>query len=249
MGPEILKISDVYKQFDTHVVLRGVTLTVHRGEVVAVIGPSGSGKSTLLRCVNGLERIDSGDIWVSGDHITSAGADMPRIRRKIGMVFQHFNLFPHMSVVRNVAVGPMTVLRKPRAEAYELARRLLDRVGLAGKENAAPYQLSGGQQQRVAIARALAMDPSLILFDEPTSALDPELVNEVLLTMRELARQGMTMIVVTHEISFAEQVASRVVMFDEGKIVEDGTPREVLKYPRQERTQTFLKQLEHVIEP
>ena len=249
MAPEYFRVTDVHKHFGANEVLRGVTLTVHRGEVVAVIGPSGSGKSTLLRCVNGLERIDSGDIWVSGDHITSAGADLPRIRRKIGMVFQHFNLFPHMSVIRNVAVGPMTVLRKSRSEAYELARRLLDRVGLAGKEEASPYQLSGGQQQRVAIARALAMEPSLILFDEPTSALDPELVNEVLLAMRELARQGMTMIVVTHEISFAEQVASRVVMFDRGTIVEDGTPREILKNPRQERTRTFLKKLEHVIEP
>jgi len=249
MTPDMLRISDVHKRFGTHEVLCGVTLTVRRGEVIAIIGPSGSGKSTLLRCVNGLERIESGGIWVAENSVTDAAADLPRIRRKIGMVFQHFNLFPHMSVIRNVAVGPMVVLRKPRSEAYELARGLLDRVGLAGKEEATPYQLSGGQQQRVAIARALAMEPSVILFDEPTSALDPELVNEVLLVMRHLAKQGMTMIVVTHEISFAEQAASRVVMFDRGKIVEEGTPRQVLRQPRQERTQVFLRQLEHTVDP
>jgi len=249
MTPDMLRISDVHKRFGTHEVLCGVTLTVRRGEVIAIIGPSGSGKSTLLRCINGLERIDSGDIWVDGNSVVDAAADLPRIRRKIGMVFQHFNLFPHMSVIRNVAVGPMVVLRKPRSEAYELARGLLDRVGLTGKEEATPYQLSGGQQQRVAIARALAMEPSVILFDEPTSALDPELVNEVLLVMRHLAKQGMTMIVVTHEISFAEQAASRVVMFDRGNIVEEGTPRQVLQQPRQERTEVFLRQLEHTVDP
>jgi ABC-type polar amino acid transport system ATPase subunit len=246
---EVLRIKGVHKRFGVHEVLQGVTLTVSRGEVIAIIGPSGSGKSTLLRCINGLEQVDAGEIWMAEDRVTGAARDLPRIRRKIGMVFQHFNLFPHMNVIKNVAVGPMVVLRKPRAEAYELAKRLLDRVGLGGKEEAAPYHLSGGQQQRVAIARALAMEPSLILFDEPTSALDPELVNEVLLVMRDLAKQGMTMIVVTHEISFAEQAASRLVMFDRGIIVEEGSPREVLERPRRERTRIFLKQLEHVIEP
>lgn len=245
---EILRIRDVYKRFGPIEVLRGVTLAVSRAEVVAIIGPSGSGKSTLLRCINGLERIDSGELWVAGTSVNDATADLPRIRRKIGMVFQHFNLFPHMSVLRNVAVGPLVVLHKPRAEAYELAKEQLQRVGLASKETAMPYQLSGGQQQRVAIARALAMEPSLILFDEPTSALDPELVNEVLLVMRRLASQGMTMLVVTHEISFAEQAASRVVMFDEGKIVEEGPPDQVLRTPCRERTRTFLRQLVHASE-
>lgn len=249
MAADIVRVNDVYKRFGDNQVLCGVTLTVRRGEVIAIIGPSGSGKSTLLRCINGLERVDSGEIWVVESSVTDAAANLPRIRRKIGMVFQHFNLFPHMSVIRNVAVGPTVVLGKPRSEAYEGARSLLDRVGLAGKEAATPYQLSGGQQQRVAIARALAMEPAVILFDEPTSALDPELVNEVLLVMRHLARQGMTMIVVTHEISFAEQAASRVVMFDRGKIVEEGTPQQVLRQPRQERTQVFLRQLEHTVEP
>lgn len=243
---EIVHISNVCKRFGPLEVLRGVTLTVGRGEVVAIIGPSGSGKSTLLRCINGLERIDAGEIWVAGEAIGGRKADLPKIRRKIGMVFQHFNLFPHMSVLRNVAVGPLIVLNRPRSEAYDRARKLLERVGLAGKEDAMPYQLSGGQQQRVAIARALAMDPAVILFDEPTSALDPELVNEVLRVMRRLAAQGMTMIVVTHEIAFAEQAASRMVMFDEGTIIEEGAPSQVLRDPCHERTRTFLKQLEHV---
>jgi polar amino acid transport system ATP-binding protein len=249
VATEIVRVEDVYKSYARLQVLCGVSLRVNRGEVVAVIGASGSGKSTLLRCINGLERIDSGQIWVDGDRVDHSGADLPRIRRKIGMVFQHFNLFPHMSVIRNVAVGPMVVLGKPRTEAYELARRQLERVGLAGREDSRPYQLSGGQQQRVAIARALAMEPALLLFDEPTSALDPELVNEVLLVMRQLAIQGMTMIVVTHEISFAEQAASRVVMFDKGTIIEDGDPQQVLKNPSHERTRVFLRQIEHVIEP
>jgi polar amino acid transport system ATP-binding protein len=247
-GPAVVRLTAVEKRFGALKVLRGVTLTVPKGQVVAVIGPSGSGKSTMLRCINGLEQVDAGEIWVEGERVTGATAELPRLRRKIGMVFQHFNLFPHMSVIHNVAIGPIMVLRIPKREAYDLARRLLARVGLSDKADAAPYQLSGGQQQRVAIARALAMEPSLMLFDEPTSALDPELVNEVLRVMRELAHQGMTMIVVTHELSFAEHAASRLVMFDRGQIIEDGTPADVLRSPRHERTQAFLRELEHDIE-
>jgi polar amino acid transport system ATP-binding protein len=245
----LLRIQDVHKRFGDLEVLRGVSLTVGRAEVIAIIGPSGSGKSTLLRCVNGLERVDAGEIWLGGESVTARGAGLPQLRRKIGMVFQHFNLFPHMTVLQNVAVGPMVVLRKPREEAYALARRLLDRVGLADKAASRPYQLSGGQQQRVAIARALAMDPVLMLFDEPTSALDPELVNEVLLVMRELAKQGMTMLVVTHELAFAESASTRLLMFDRGTILEEGPPAQVLHAPAHARTQTFLRQLEHTAQP
>jgi ABC-type polar amino acid transport system ATPase subunit len=243
----VLRLVNVEKKFGQLEVLQGVSLSVPRGQVIAVIGPSGSGKSTLLRCINGLEPIDSGEIWVEDEAVVDGAANLPRLRRKIGMVFQHFNLFPHMSVVQNVAIGPMVVLRKPRHEAHELAKAILRRVGLSDKTEARPYSLSGGQQQRVAIARALAMEPSLMLFDEPTSALDPELVNEVLIVMRELAKQKMTMIVVTHEVTFAESAASRLLMFDKGRIIEDGSPAQVLRSPQHERTRTFLRQLEHVV--
>lgn len=248
MAEELVRVRDVHKRFGDLEVLRGVSLSVERAEVIAIIGPSGSGKSTLLRCINGLERVDSGEIWVGRESLTAPGASLPRLRRRIGMVFQQFNLFPHMTVLQNVAIGPIVVQRKHREEAYALATRLLDRVGLSDKATSRPFQLSGGQQQRVAIARALAMDPALMLFDEPTSALDPELVNEVLLVMRELARQGMTMIVVTHELSFAENASSRLLMFDHGVILEEGPPDQVLRAPVHERTRSFLRQLEHAVE-
>ncbi|MEW1865323.1 amino acid ABC transporter ATP-binding protein [Streptomyces sp. NBC_00669] len=240
----------VRKRFGHQEVLRGIDLEVGTGEVVVLLGPSGSGKSTLLRCVNYLEQIDAGSIHVdgrligfrqSGSRVTHLRPrEVTRQRRDIGMVFQHFNLFPHQTVLANVMEAPVGVLRVPKAEARETALRLLDQVGLADRAGAYPRQLSGGQQQRVAIARALAMRPKLMLFDEPTSALDPELVGEVLATMRTLAEEGLTMLVVTHEIAFAKEVADRVVFMDDGQVVESGPPRQVLDNPAQARTQAFL---------
>ncbi|MER5265165.1 amino acid ABC transporter ATP-binding protein [Actinosynnema sp. NPDC002837] len=231
-------------------VLRDFNLTVAAGQVVCLLGPSGAGKSTFLRCVNHLETIDAGRIWVDGEPVgfTARGGklfelrerEVARQRRGVGMVFQRFNLFPHRTAVENVAEGPVHVLRTPRKAAVDEARALLDRVGLADKADSYPHQLSGGQQQRVAIARALAMRPKLMLFDEPTSALDPELVGEVLDVMADLARDGMTMIVVTHEIGFARQVADSVVFMVDGAVVETGPPGQVLDNPRQQRTQQFL---------
>ena len=244
---------DIHKSFGRVEVLRGVDLTVQPGEVACVIGPSGSGKSTFLRCINHLERIDSGRMRVDGDLIgyREAGgklhelreSEVARQRREIGMVFQRFNLFPHMTAAQNVMEAPRTVRREPRGAARERACALLDQVGLAAKYDAYPAQLSGGQQQRVAIARALAMNPRLMLFDEPTSALDPELVGEVLDVMRALARDGMTMVVVTHEMGFAREVGDKLVFMDEGRVVEAGHPREVLAHPRHERTQAFLSKV------
>ncbi|HYF52737.1 MAG TPA: amino acid ABC transporter ATP-binding protein [Salinarimonas sp.] len=241
---------EVVKVFGSLRALDGVSLDVARGEVVCVIGPSGSGKSTFLRCINQLERPDAGAIWVDGELVgfrrvgdalhELSDAELARQRLRSGMVFQRFNLFGHLSALQNVIEGPVTVLRRPRREAVEEAMALLDRVGLSDKRDAYPIELSGGQQQRVAIARALAMKPSLMLFDEPTSALDPELVGDVLAVMRDLARSGMTMIVVTHELGFAREVANRVVFMDRGAVVETGTPEEVLVRPRQRRTQDFI---------
>ncbi|GAA5041104.1 polar amino acid transport system ATP-binding protein [Thermocatellispora tengchongensis] len=238
-----VEIRNLRKSFGTLEVLRGIDLTVDAGQVVCVIGPSGSGKSTLLRCVNLLEQPTSGQVFVDGVELTDPDVDIDAARRRLGMVFQQFNLFPHLTVLRNVTIAQQRVLGRGRAEAERIAREDLERVGLADKAGAYPGQLSGGQQQRVAIARALAMNPSLMLFDEPTSALDPELVGDVLTVMRKLAEDGMTMLVVTHEMAFAREVADRVVFMDQGVIVEEGPPGQVIGSPRQERTQTFLRRV------
>jgi general L-amino acid transport system ATP-binding protein len=239
----IVLAEKVHKSFGKLHVLRGVSLEVRRGEVLVIIGPSGSGKSTFLRCLNRLADPDSGRIVVAGFDMTSRRTDLPKARRQIGLVSQHFNLYPHMNVLQNVMEGPLTVLRMPRPEAERRALEIVDRVGLADKVKAHPRQLSGGQQQRVAIARALAMEPAVMLFDEPTSALDPELTGEVLDVMKKLADSGMTMIVVSHEMHFAYRVANRVVMFDDGVIVESGAPAEIFTKAREERTRRFLNQL------
>ncbi len=244
-GEPILHLEGVHKSFGKLHVLRGVDMTITRGQVVCVLGPSGSGKSTLLRCVNLLEPPEAGRIALEGKDITGGAPDdedggIDSVRRRIGMVFQQFNLFPHMTALENVTLGPTRVLGRPASEVDPEARALLERVGMSEKIDEYPDRLSGGQQQRVAIARALAMDPHVMLFDEVTSALDPELVKEVLDVMRELAAEGMTMIVVTHEIGFARDVADRVVFMDGGVIVEDGPPAQVLDNPREERTKQFL---------
>ncbi len=243
----------VCKNFGALKVLKGVTLTVERGEVLCVVGPSGSGKSTFLRCINHLENISGGRLYVDAELVgyREKGAklhelrprDAAKQRREVGMVFQHFNLFPHRTALQNIVEAPIHVKRVQKNVALTRARELLDTVGLAEKANAYPAQLSGGQQQRVAIARALAMEPKLMLFDEPTSALDPELVGEVLGVMRDLARAGMTMLVVTHEMGFAREVADQLVFMDDGVVVESGKPREVLSQPKHERTQAFLSKL------
>jgi polar amino acid transport system ATP-binding protein len=243
MAAPILRIENLHKRFGDLHVLRGVDLTVERGDVVVIIGPSGSGKSSLLKCLNRLEEPSDGRIFLDGTEITGARVDLPRVRRRIGMVFQHLNLFPHMTALENVMEGPRTVLGVPRAEAEAAARALLVKVSLADKVDAKPVQLSGGQQQRVAIARALAMAPEVMLFDEVTSALDPELVGEVLTVMKQLADEGMTMLVVTHEMGFGRRVADRVVMMDEGQIVEQGPPEAVFTRAAHERTRRFLQQL------
>jgi polar amino acid transport system ATP-binding protein len=243
VGDVLLRVEGLHKHYGALHVLRGIDLTVRRGEVVVVIGPSGSGKSSLLRCLNRLEDPSQGHIYIDGVDIARPRVNLPMIRRNIGMVFQHFNLFPHMTALGNVAEGPRTVLRMPRVEAEARALDLLHKVGLADKVNAKPAQLSGGQQQRVAIARALAMQPEIMLFDEVTSALDPELVAGVLAVMRKLAEEGMTMIVVTHEMEFARQVGDRVLMIENGVIIEEGTPNELLRNPRHASTQRFLSSL------
>ncbi len=235
-----VRIRGLRKSFGTLDVLRGIDLDVRYGEVVCIIGPSGSGKSTLLRCTNLLETPSAGRIEVLGVEITDADVDIDAVRRHIGMVFQQFNLFPHLSVLDNLTIAQRRVLKRSRQEATRIAQENLARVGLSEKSQAYPNQLSGGQQQRAAIARALSMNPRLMLFDEPTSALDPELVGEVLTVMRNLAAEGMTMLVVTHEMAFAREVADRVVFMDGGVVVEDGPPSEVLTSPRQERTREFL---------
>jgi polar amino acid transport system ATP-binding protein len=239
----MIEIHGLRKSFGSLDVLSGIDLEVAAGEVVCVIGPSGSGKSTLLRCVNLLEQPTAGRILIGGTEVTDPECDIDAVRRGIGMVFQQFNLFPHLSALDNVAIAQRKVLRRPKDEAERTARENLDRVGLGDKATAYPAQLSGGQQQRVAIARALAMGPEVMLFDEPTSALDPELVGDVLGVMRKLALDGMTMLVVTHEMSFAREVADRVVFMDGGVIVEQGPPNEVIGNPQQDRTRTFLKRV------
>ena len=238
-----LRLENVHKSFGSAQVLRGIDLTVEEHEVVCLIGASGSGKSTLLRCINLLEPIDDGRIAVHGEDVTGPGVDVNRVRRGIGIVFQAFNLFPHMSVLANVTLAPRKALRLPRAEAEAEGMELLGRFGLAGRRDDYPDRLSGGQQQRVAILRALAMKPRLLLLDEVTSALDPELVGEVLQLVRELAEGGMTMVVATHEMGFARDVADRVCFLDEGVILEDGAPAEIFSAPREERTQQFLARI------
>jgi polar amino acid transport system ATP-binding protein len=238
-----IEISDLHKSFGPLEVLRGIDLVVEPGEVVCVIGPSGSGKSTLLRCVNLLEEPTAGSIRVAGVEVTDPDTDIDAVRRGIGMVFQQFNLFGHLTVRENVTIAQRRVLKRGKAEASRIASANLDRVGLADKADSYPAQLSGGQQQRVAIARALAMDPQLMLFDEPTSALDPELVGEVLAVMRGLAAEGMTMLVVTHEMGFAREVANQLVFMDEGIIMESGNPREMMANPQNERTKAFLSKV------
>jgi polar amino acid transport system ATP-binding protein len=245
MNDTAVRVTDLHKSFGSREVLRGIDLEVTRGEVVCIIGPSGSGKSTLLRCVNLLEVPTRGTVVVDGEEMTDPDVDIDAARRSTGMVFQQFNLFSHLTVLGNLTIAQRRVLGRSRADAEKTARANLERVGLAGRENAIPRQLSGGQQQRVAIARALSMDPSVMLFDEPTSSLDPELVGDVLDVMRGLAQEGMTMLVVTHEIQFAREVADRVLFIDDGVIVEEGPPSAVVGNPRQERTRTFLARVLH----
>lgn len=241
----MIELRDVHKSFGPVEVLRGISASVEKSEVVCIIGPSGSGKSTILRCINGLESYGAGDILVEGARVDSKAPSIVAIRTQVSMVFQRFNLFPHRTAIENVVEGPIYVKNEPRAEALERGRALLAQVGLAEKADAYPTQLSGGQQQRVAIARALAMQPKAILFDEPTSALDPELVGDVLGVMRKLADDGMTMVVVTHEMGFAREVADRVLFIDGGVIVEQGTAMSVLNQPQHARTQDFLRRVLH----
>ena len=246
-----ISIQSLSKSFGTNEVLRDISLDVAPGEVVCVIGPSGSGKSTLLRCVNLLETPTSGTVHVGADEMTDPDVDIDRVRRRIGMVFQAFNLFPHLTVLQNLTIAQTKVLRRSKDEAERVARHNMERVGMTHKEDAFPAQLSGGQQQRVAIARSLSMDPELMLFDEPTSALDPELVGEVLAVMKSLAAEGMTMMIVTHEMAFAREVADRVVFMDGGYVVEEGPPAEVIGDPKEVRTKSFLHRVLNplIIEP
>jgi len=250
-GAPAVELQDVHKRFGDNVVLAGIDLTVATGEVLVIIGPSGSGKSTLLRCINLLEPLQSGRIYFEGEEITRKGADVSGARQRIGIVFQQFNLFPHLTVMSNLTLAARRIRRLPRGEAESRARELLHTVGLSEKADQHPHQLSGGQQQRVAIARALMMAPHVMLFDEVTSALDPELVGEVLVVMRDLAQSGMTMLVVTHEMQFAREVGDRLIFMDEGRIIEEGHPAEVLDNPQEERTRRFLRrslQLAHSLE-
>ena len=247
----VVQLEGVSKSFGEHLVLDGVDLEVRAGEVLVIIGPSGSGKSTLLRCVNLLEPVSGGRILFEGEEITRKGADLSGVRRHIGIVFQQFNLFPHLKVIDNLTLAPRRILHLKRAQAEQRAIELLGRVGLEEKARQYPHQLSGGQQQRVAIARALMMEPHVMLFDEVTSALDPELVGEVLVVMRDLARSGMTMLVVTHEMHFARDVGDELIFIDEGRIVEQGKPSDVLDRPQEERTRRFLRrslQLAHSLD-
>ena len=242
-GTAALRIEDLHKSFDGLEVLKGIDLEVDEHEVVGLIGASGSGKSTLLRCINLLEPVNAGRVFIEGEEITARGVDVNRIRQRVGIVFQAFNLFPHMTVLRNVTLGPIEALGASRAEAETLATELLERFGLADKRDDYPDRLSGGQQQRVAIVRALAMKPDVMLLDEVTSALDPELVAEVLNVIRELAAGGMTMVIATHEMGFARDIANRIGFLDAGVILEEGTPEQIFSAPREERTRRFLQSI------
>ena len=241
----IISVKGLEKHFDEGKLkaLQGIDCDIKRGEVVVVIGPSGSGKSTFLRCLNLLEQPSAGTITVDGADITDPRTNINRHREKMGMVFQHFNLFPHMTILKNMTLAPMKLLKKSKADAEAKAMSLLQRVGLADRANAYPSQLSGGQKQRIAIVRALCMEPQVMLFDEPTSALDPEMVGEVLDVMKQLAEDGMTMVVVTHEMGFAREVADRVLFVDEGRIIEEGTPEQIFQNPQNPRTQDFLRKV------
>jgi polar amino acid transport system ATP-binding protein len=243
MAAPALQVQDLHKSFDALEVLKGIDMAVAEHEVVCLIGASGSGKSTLLRCINLLEPIDAGRIWIAGTEVTAANVRVDRVRRRVGIVFQAFNLFPHMSVIGNITLAPRKVLHLSQADAEKSAMELLSRFGLADKRDEYPDRLSGGQQQRAAIVRALAMKPDVLLLDEITSALDPELVAEVLDVIRELANEGMTMILATHEMGFARDVADRVCFLDEGVILEEGPPAEILSAPKEERTQRFLQRI------
>ena len=243
MATNRIQITNVSKRFGSVEAVRNATLSVTPGEVVLIIGPSGSGKSTLLRCVNRLETVSEGEISIDGVRVTDPRANICKIREEVGMVFQSFNLFPHLSALDNVALSPRKIRRQPKEIAYERARALLTRVGLAEKERSYPDELSGGQQQRVAIARALAMEPKVMLFDEPTSALDPEMIKEVLDVMLQLAREGMTMLVVSHEMGFARAAADKVVFMDNGEIIESGTPEQIFDSPQSARTKRFLNHI------
>ncbi|HSO13176.1 MAG TPA: amino acid ABC transporter ATP-binding protein [Anaerolineales bacterium] len=240
---EIIVCRGVHKWFDNFHVLKGIDLTVHKREVVVIFGPSGSGKSTFIRCINRLEEHQRGQIFVDDVELTNDIRNIETIRQEVGMVFQQFNLFPHLTVLQNVTLAPFWVRRIPKEKSRETAMQLLERVGIPEQANKYPGQLSGGQQQRVAIARALAMQPKIMLFDEPTSALDPEMIKEVLDVMTELAKSGMTMLVVTHEMGFARAVADRMFFFDQGQIVESGTPDDIFKNPKEDRTKLFLSQI------
>ena len=243
MDHPMIVAKDIYKHFGKVKALDGLSLVVSKGEVVVIIGPSGSGKSTLLRCLNHLERIDRGTIIIDNIPLTDSRTNIHKVREEIGMVFQQFNLFPHLTVLRNITLAQIKVRKRSAEEAERIARDLLAKVGIPEKADNYPFQLSGGQQQRVAIARALAMQPKIMLFDEPTSALDPEMIGEVLEVMKTLAKEGMTMLVVSHEMGFAKEVADRVIFMDEGKIVEEGTPEALFNRPREERTRLFLSKV------
>ncbi|MCC6298563.1 MAG: amino acid ABC transporter ATP-binding protein [Anaerolineales bacterium] len=240
---EIIGCRDVHKWFDNFHVLKGITLSVQKGEVIVVFGPSGSGKSTFIRCINRLEEHQKGTIMVDGIELSNDIRNIEKIRAEVGMVFQQFNLFPHLTVLQNITLAPAWVRRTPKQASLEQAMQLLTRVGIPEQANKYPGQLSGGQQQRVAIARALAMQPKIMLFDEPTSALDPEMIKEVLDVMTELAKSGMTIIAVTHEMGFARAVADRMIFFDKGEIVEQGTPEQIFNNPQEDRTKLFLSQI------
>ena len=239
----MITVKDLYKSFGQLQVLKGINCHISPQEVVCIIGPSGSGKSTLLRCVNQLEKPDSGTVIIDDVELTSPKTDINKVRQQVGMVFQHFNLFPHRTTLENITMAPMVIKRTDKVEARQVAQELLRKVGLSDKDDVYPAQLSGGQKQRVAIARALAMQPKVMLFDEPTSALDPEMVGEVLEVMKDLAKEGMTMMVVTHEMGFAREVGQRVLFMDEGLIVEENTPEQIFENPTNPRTQSFLSKV------
>ena len=245
MSEPIIRITDLYKFFGEVQVLRGISLEVESGQVVVVIGPSGSGKSTLLRCINHLEKPTGGHVYVEGVDLEAKETNINKMRAEIGMVFQQFNLFPHLTALENITLAQRVVRKRPKEEREQVARQLLERVGIPEKADAYPGQLSGGQQQRVAIARALAMNPKIMLFDEPTSALDPEMIKEVLEVMIDLAKSGMTMVCVTHEMGFARAAAHRLIFMDQGQIVEDTTPEDLYDNPQQERTRLFLSKILH----
>ncbi|MEN0649973.1 amino acid ABC transporter ATP-binding protein [Caldifermentibacillus hisashii] len=240
---EKISVKNLKKNFGDLEVLKSINLDVHEGEVICIIGPSGSGKSTFLRCLNLLEEVTEGEVIVHGVNLTDKNIDINKVRENIGMVFQHFNLFPHLTVLENITLAPVELKKATKEEAKEAALKLLERVGLKDKAEVKPDQLSGGQKQRVAIARALAMKPDIMLFDEPTSALDPEMVGEVLAVMKQLAEEGMTMVIVTHEMGFAREVADRVIFMDGGYIIEQGTPEEIFGNPQNERTKDFLNKV------